>query len=111
MKMEAENHKGPKENRPQDDLPGAQEQEVRETPAENEEEPLVVADMSAVESPWSHLRRRKPGADGKGAPASNVTRGDRRAYIGGALAATLLIGLVYAAAIGLAILIMCLLWR
>ncbi len=80
----------------------------------------VIADMSAIERPRMLLPgRRKRSSEteddaGKSnhqaAPSEEMSKEDRRAYLFGAMGAALVIGLIFLAAAGVAILLMILFW-
>lgn len=97
----------------------------------NMDDGRVIADMSAIERPRLLLPRR-PGKDNGGgcngdvhpcppeegtgvnvpvaSPKEEMPKEDRRAYLFGAMGAALVIGLIFLAAAGVAILLMILFW-
>ena len=82
-----------------------------------EDDGRTIADMSGVDrrTPLGYVRssetpRRRRASAGGESKASPISREQRRAYVGGALGAALLIGGVFAACGGLAIWLMTVIW-
>lgn len=75
----------------------------------------TVADMSGISRPGlfgQGIKREKPDeAAQTGKPPVKLTRGEKLAFIAGALKAALLIAFVFIAVLGLAIFIMTRIWR
>ncbi len=65
----------------------------------------TIADMSFLDGQYRLFRRKKRKPEDENAPTEMMSKEERRMYIGGAMSAALLIGLIFLGGLALVILI------